>query len=69
MGFAKEAAIACFEWGFRNVDCEHIVALTSTANTRSWGLMDTLGMKRRPELDFIEPWTPPVDVIVYDKVR
>ena len=29
-----------------------MVALTVTGNTPSWGLMERLGMIRRPELDY-----------------
>jgi RimJ/RimL family protein N-acetyltransferase len=53
-GFAKEAAYASFDWGFANLDVERIIAITMSDNTRSWGLMDRLRMRRRPELDFYE---------------
>lgn len=68
-GFAKEAAYASFDWGFSNLSCERIVALTTSANTRSWGLMDRLRMRRRPELDFVEPSNPPTSIIVYSRSR
>jgi RimJ/RimL family protein N-acetyltransferase len=68
-GFAKEAAYACFDWGFRNLECERIIALTTSANTRSWGLMDRLRMRRAPELDFTTA-NPPIDrLIVYTRSR
>lgn len=36
-----------------------IVAITVPANRRSWGLMERLGMIRRPDLDFAHPSFPP----------
>ena len=33
---------------------ERIIAITMSENTRSWGLMDRLRMRRKPELDFYE---------------
>lgn len=72
-GFAKEAAYACFDWGFRNIECARIIAITVSANTRSWGLMDRLRMKRQPQLDFIETsWATggvPAKAIVYARPR
>ena len=72
-GFAKEAAYASFDWGFANLDCERIVALTVSENTRSWGLMDRLRMRRHPELDFHETsaTTGHADarIIVYARAR
>jgi len=54
-GYAREAATASFEWGWANLDASRIVAITVPANTKSWGLMERLGMRRRPELDFGHP--------------
>jgi len=51
-GYAREAAEASLAWGWANLDCARIVAITVPANKRSWGLMERLGMSRRPELDF-----------------
>jgi len=68
-GFAKEAAFACLDWGFTNIDCQRIIALTTNENTRSWGLMDRLGMRRQPDLDFVEPGNPPESLIAYTRAR
>jgi RimJ/RimL family protein N-acetyltransferase len=67
-GLAKEAAYAAFDWGFANLDCERIIAMTTSANTRSWGLMDRLRMRRAPELDFTDANTAE-RVIVYARSR
>jgi RimJ/RimL family protein N-acetyltransferase len=60
-GFAREAAQASLDWGFANLDCLRIAAITVAANTRSWGLMERLGMTRRPDLDFDHPNLAPGD--------
>lgn len=54
-GFAREAAIASLEWGFAEGGLTRIVAMTTLANARSWGLMERLGMTRRRALDFDHP--------------
>lgn len=54
-GYAREAAAASLDWGFGNLDTGRIIAFTVPANTRSWGLMERLGMARSPELDFGHP--------------
>ena len=54
-GYAKEAARACLDWAWRQLPVSRIVAITVPANTASWGLMERLGMIRRPELDFGHP--------------
>src|ERR1700744_3780892 len=54
-GYAREAATACLEWGSRNLDVPEIFAITVPANSRSWGLMERLGMRPRPDLDFDHP--------------
>jgi RimJ/RimL family protein N-acetyltransferase len=57
-GFAREAAIASLGWGFANLNVNQIWSITVPANTRSWGLMERLGMRRHPELDFFHPNIP-----------
>ena len=57
-GYAREAAAASLGWGFANLDVPRIVAMTVTDNTRSWGLMERLGMIRRHDLDFDHPNVP-----------
>ena len=70
-GYAREAADASLKAGFDRFGAEQIIALTITENTGSWGLMERLGMVRRPELDFVEGRYPPpfCDVIVYQITR
>jgi RimJ/RimL family protein N-acetyltransferase len=58
-GYAREAAAACLEWAWRNLDCARVVAITVEGNTRSWGLMERLGMERRRDMDFDHPDVPP----------
>lgn len=53
-GLAHEAAQACLAWGFTQ-GMPRIAAFTVPANTRSWGLMQRLGMQRRSDLDFDHP--------------
>ena len=54
-GYAREAATATLAWGFGERGLARIVAMTTPANTRSWGLMERLGMTRRRDLDFDHP--------------
>ena len=64
-GYAKEAAIASLEFAFDRLDAERVVALTVGGNLPSWGLMERLGMVRRPDLDFVGPDWAKSTVIVY----
>ena len=68
-GIAREAAAASIAWGFANTRFARIAAWTCAENTRSWGLMERLGMERRPELNFRHPKSAPDDphgaMIVY----
>lgn len=57
-GFAREAAQASLEWGFANLPVDRIGAITSPPNTRSWGLMERLGMVRDAAGDFDHPAVP-----------
>lgn len=54
-GYAREAAAASLDWGWAHLNADRIIAITVPANTRSWGLMERLGMVRRPDLDFDHP--------------
>jgi RimJ/RimL family protein N-acetyltransferase len=64
-GYAKEAAAASLDFAFSQAGAEKVVALTVIGNSSSWGLMERLGMTRRPELDYVGPeWAEGV-VIVY----
>ena len=57
-GFAREAAQACLDWGFGH-GIQRITSFTVPANTRSWGLMQRLGLQRRADLDFDHPRLAP----------
>ncbi len=57
-GYAAEAARACLEWAWANLDVSRVVAITTPANAPSWRLMERLGMVRRPDLDFAHPRFP-----------
>ncbi len=54
-GYAHESARAVLDWGFANLKASRIIAMTVLANSRSWGLMERLGMTRRADLDFHHP--------------
>lgn len=43
-GFATEAARACLDWGFRNLDVPYITAMIVPDNTRSLHVAERLGM-------------------------
>jgi RimJ/RimL family protein N-acetyltransferase len=51
-GYAKEAASASLDHLFTRTGAERVVALTVIGNEPSWGLMERLGMTRRPDLDY-----------------
>lgn len=53
-GFAREAASAALAYGFA-AGLSRIVAFTVPQNVASRGLMERLGMTRRPDLDFDHP--------------
>ena len=57
-GYAFEAARAILEDGFGRLGFREIVAFTVPANTRSWRLMQRLGMQRDPADDFDFPGFP-----------
>ena len=54
-GYAREAAEASLAWGWANTGTPEIAAMTVTANSNSWGLMERLGMTRDPAGDFDHP--------------
>lgn len=58
-GYATEAARAVLALGFRRYGLTEIVSMTTTANTRSWRVMEKLGMRRDPGDDFQHPTLPP----------
>ena len=66
-GYAKEAAIASLDFAFDTLGVERVVAITFPSNEASWGLMERLGMSRRPELDYDDERFPTLKpTIVYD---
>ena len=54
-GIAKEAAIASLDVAFGRFGAPHVVAFTVPGNEASWGLMERLGRRRRPDLDYTGP--------------
>jgi len=66
-GYAREAAIASIDHAFDRLGAARVVALTFQGNEASWGLMERLGMTRRPECDHDDPRFPGLNpTIVYD---
>ena len=66
-GYAKEAAIASLDFAFEQLGAPVVVAITGIQNEPSWGLMERLGMTRRPELDYDDPRFPLLNpTIIYD---
>jgi RimJ/RimL family protein N-acetyltransferase len=61
LGYAREAAEASLVWVWANLEVPSIMAVTNLANTRSWRLMERLGMKRQPLEDFDHPEVPEGD--------
>lgn len=70
-GYAKEGAIASLEHAFTRVGAPRVVALTIEENEASRGLMARLGMRRRPELDYVDPeWPAEMNpVLVHELTR
>src|SRR5882757_2583109 len=58
-GYAKEAAIECFDLAFGRFGAPRVVAVTAADNLPSQGLMIRLGMVRREEYDFVDQRFPP----------
>lgn len=54
-GYAREAAAASIAWGWANRAEPSIVAITSRQNAKSRLLMERLGMRHDPALDFDHP--------------
>jgi RimJ/RimL family protein N-acetyltransferase len=68
-GYAKEAAIASIDHGFERLGADRIVAITCHQNEASWGLMERLGMTRRPELDHDDPRFPDLNPTIVYEIR
>ena len=54
-GYATEAARASLDWLFANLPDDAAWAITSAGNQRSRAVMERLGMRYHPELDFDHP--------------
>lgn len=57
-GYATEAARAAFIDGFNRCDIATITSWAPTVNLRSQGVMQRIGMRRRPDRDFDSPTLP-----------
>jgi RimJ/RimL family protein N-acetyltransferase len=60
-GYACEAMVAAFEWGWANLDASRIVAITSAINVKSQQLMARLGMTRLLDGDYDHALIPERD--------
>ncbi len=54
-GYATEGARAALEFGFGTLGLGEIVSFTTPGNTRSWRVMEKIGMTRDPADDFDHP--------------
>jgi RimJ/RimL family protein N-acetyltransferase len=54
-GYAYEAALSVLRFGFERLAIERIVARVAPGNSASRGLMEKLGMRRLPRLDYVHP--------------
>ena len=54
-GYATEGARAALEFGFGTLGLDEIVSFTTPGNTRSWHVMEKIGMTRDPADDFDHP--------------
>ena len=54
-GYASEAARATVDWLFAHLPDDAAWAIASSANSRSRAVMERLGMRYHPELDFDHP--------------
>jgi RimJ/RimL family protein N-acetyltransferase len=66
-GYGREAAAALLTLAIGRYGLGEIYAQTSQRNAASWRLMESLGMGRRPELDYHDPAYPPEEnpTIIY----
>jgi RimJ/RimL family protein N-acetyltransferase len=54
-GYATEAALAVLDFGFERLALDEVVSFTTSANRRSRGVMERIGMTRTPADDFDHP--------------
>ena len=57
-GIATEGASSVVQYAFATLGLRELVAITVPANLRSRRVMEKIGMKHRPELDFDHPRLP-----------
>jgi RimJ/RimL family protein N-acetyltransferase len=57
-GYVTEAATASLRWAFDNLPDDAVWAITNVDNRRSRAVMERLGMRHLPELDFDHPEVP-----------
>jgi len=57
-GYASEGARLALAYGFDALGLDEIVSFTVAANTRSWAVMERLGMQRDRACDFDHPLLP-----------
>ena len=57
-GYATEAGRAALAYGFEELGLAEIVSFTSRLNTRSWRVMERLGMSHDRAGDFEHPRVP-----------
>jgi RimJ/RimL family protein N-acetyltransferase len=57
-GLATEGALGVIRYAFATLQLREVVAITVPANLRSRHVMEKIGMKYRPELDFDHPRIP-----------
>ncbi|WP_339347867.1 GNAT family N-acetyltransferase [uncultured Sphingomonas sp.] len=60
-GYAHEAAVACIDWAWAQRREPRIVAITASINAGSRRLMQRLGMRHLPAMDFDHPASPEGD--------
>ena len=55
-GFGQDATLAVIEWGFKNMNIDHIIAVTQRANIASRKMLESIGMLTVDEfMEFGEP--------------
>jgi hypothetical protein len=57
-GFASEAARVALRYGFTTVGLDEIVSFTAVGNVRSQAVMQRIGLRRDPSMDFDHPSVP-----------
>lgn len=55
-GYASEAAVACLKFGFETLGLPLIVGVIAPGNTGSKRVLEKIGMKPAPDMDFYGEW-------------